>query len=548
MRALLALPLLAALAFGPGCGEGRAPAAARAATPQAPPARPAPRSALGTNLADVRNYATALAFADVFKESSPFDDPDFSDPEGSPGSNLEKDEHGWVKSFPGQRYWTIMRRELDEDGGGRTHYPAGDYVFRYRGKGRFSFGFDARLVSHDPAAHEARVRVETPTTGGILLEVTETDPRDYLREMSLRPLSASPQAAAATFNPWFLESLRGFQVLRFMDWQATNGSRQVRFEDRTRPDSQTQASEQGVALEYMVELANTLGADPWFCMPHGADDDYVRRFARAVRERLDPDRAVYVEYSNEVWNGGFEQSRHAEERGRALGLGAPEGLRYYALRSVQIFAIWAEEFGGTERLRRVLASQNANPWASEQILDFEVRGVPAHRHADYLAVAPYFSGANLDGCDPGSDVAKLAKATPEAILERAAADVPRTLALAEQHRRLAEARRNAEGRPLALIAYEAGQHLAGSCGAENDEALTERLLAANRHPRMKALYLDYLAGWKRIGGRFLLHYTSTSRYTKWGSWGFSEWYDGPPGPKREALAEFAAANPPWWRE
>ena len=519
-------------------------------------ARPAwrsePLSPLGTNLADVRNYATALAFSDVFKESSPFDDPDFDDPDGIPGSNLVKDAQGWVVSFPGARYWTIMRRELDEDGGGRTHYPAGDYRFRYRGAGTFSFGFDAKLVRHDPAAHEALVRVAAPSTGGILLEVTETDPQhtgDYLREMSLRPAGSAGADAASSFNPWFLDSLRDFSVLRFMDWQATNGSRQVRFGERTRPESQTQASEQGVAVEHMVELANQLGADPWFCIPHGADDDYVRRFAELVKQRLAPERRVFVEYSNEVWNGGFEQSRYASERGRELGLGEPFGARFYARRSVEIFRIFEEVFGDTRRLGRVLATQNANPWISEQILDYRVGKLgAAYRYADYLAVAPYFGGLRSDGCDPENQVEALSRETPEAILERAAADVPRTLALAEAHKKLAETRRNAEGRPLELIAYEGGQHLVGSCGAENADALTARLLAANRHPRMKTLYLDYLAGWKRIGGRLFVTFTSTSRYTKWGSWGFSEWYDGPPGPKREALHEFVAAHPRWWQE
>lgn len=550
------LLLLALLAQTPGCGnepettgDGAtrgAPEAARASW------RPSPRSPLGTNLSFVRNFATALAFSDVFKESSPFDDPDVPDPEWNPGSNLVKDADGWVVSFPGARYWTVMRRELDEDGGGPTHYPAGDYRFSYRGAGTFSFGFDATLVHHDRAAHQALVRVKQPSTGGILLEITETDPErngDYLREMSFRPVTAAGGDAGSTFNPWFLDSLRGFQVLRFMDWQGTNGSRQVRFADRTRPTSQTQASEQGVSIEHMVELANQLGSDPWFCIPHAADDDYVMRFARIVRDRLDPGLQAFVEYSNEVWNPGFEQNGFAAERGRQLGLGAPEDLRFYAKRSVEIFRIWEEVFGDRRRLARVLSTQNVNTWASEQILDFDVAGgEPAHRFADYLAVAPYFNGFNSNGCDPENDVQVASRLSTEEILQRARAHIPEVLAYAEQHRRLAEARRNRDGRALRLIAYEGGQHLVGFCDAENDAALTERFLAANRHPGMGEVYAVYLEGWKRIQGTLFVNFNSTGRYTKWGSWGFKEWYDQPSGPKLEALRAFAAANPRWWQE
>lgn len=53
-------------------------------------------------------------------------------------------------------------------------------------------------------------------------------------------------------------------------------------------------------MEAMLDLANRLDADPWFCIPHLADDDFVRRFAELVKQRLEPERSVYVEYSNEV--------------------------------------------------------------------------------------------------------------------------------------------------------------------------------------------------------------------------------------------------------
>src|SRR5581483_8613189 len=125
---------------------------------------------------------------------------------------------------------------------------------------------------------------------------------------------------------------------------------------------------------------------PWFCMPHRADDDFVRRFARLVHERLDPGLKVYVEYSNEVWNYQFGQTRYAQEQGTALKLGNPENLRYYSQRSVEIFKIWESVFGRTKRLVRVLAAQAVNPWSSEQVLKWH----DAYQHADALAIAPYF--------------------------------------------------------------------------------------------------------------------------------------------------------------
>ena len=56
----------------------------------------------------------------------------------------------------------------------------------------------------------------------------------------------------------------------------------------------------GASLEVMVALANALDADPWFNMPHQADDTFVRNFATYVRQHLEPGRKVYVEWANEV--------------------------------------------------------------------------------------------------------------------------------------------------------------------------------------------------------------------------------------------------------
>ena len=71
----------------------------------------------------------------------------------------------------------------------------------------------------------------------------------------------------------------------------------------------------------MVDLCNRLKINPWLCVPHLASDDYVRRFAEIVKRDWDPPLKVYVEYSNEVWNGIFEQHRYAKKQAKKLDLG-----------------------------------------------------------------------------------------------------------------------------------------------------------------------------------------------------------------------------------
>ena len=59
----------------------------------------------------------------------------------------------------------------------------------------------------------------------------------------------------------------------------------------------------------MIDLGNELEKDIWLNIPHLADDAFVRAMAEAVRDSLDPALKVYVEFSNEVWNSQFSQSR-----------------------------------------------------------------------------------------------------------------------------------------------------------------------------------------------------------------------------------------------
>src|SRR5262249_14319618 len=154
--------------------------------------------------------------------------------------------------------------------------------------------------------------------GALSLKVRKTDPADPVRNIRLLP--PGPESAESPFRPAFLGRCAPFKVLRFMDWQRTNNSPLVEWKDRCTPEYFSHGTDKGVAAEYMLALPNALDPPPWFSTPHKAPDDFVRHFARLAKARLKPSLRVYVEYSNEVWNGIFAQAGYARERGKALGL------------------------------------------------------------------------------------------------------------------------------------------------------------------------------------------------------------------------------------
>ena len=492
-------------------------------------ASPNRNSALGINLGGVTYWSSEIVFVDLFKHSQTFKSqaPGRGYAQGDP---LDLTEDGWVRSLRGDGHFAdsiILSRP-------RLGYPAGIYTCLYDGQGTIRFAYGTEVVEGRPG----RIRVKVGSDQNLLtLRLTETNRRDPVRNIRVILPGFEDTCEDQPFHPEFLKRWEKFKVLRFMDFQRTNGSEQMHWSDRATPDMQTQGSDAGVALEYLIKLANTLEADPWFCMPHLATDDYIRNFAQMVKAKLNGDLKVYVEYSNECWNGIFAQARYCREKGKALGLSDNDyqaQLRYCSKRAVEIFAIWEDVFGGTDRLVRVLAAQSANPWTSEQVMDFE----DAYRHADVLGIAPYFGNA-LGNPKTQNDIAQM---TVDQVLDQCAEFI------AKGNETIARQAELAKARGLRLVAYEAGQHLVGHGGAENNEALMNLFHAANRHPRMKQLYLDYLGGWKANGGTLAAIFSSMGTYSKWGSWGLLEYHGQPPAeaPKYQAVLEFLDAHLIWW--
>ena len=486
-------------------------------------------SALGINLGGVTYWSTEIVFVDIFKHSQTWKSqaPGKKYAQGGP---LDLTKDGWVRSLAnhGQFADSIILSSIN----GR--YPGGIYTCLYDGQGELKFAYGTSVVDQKPGCIKVKVK---PEQNLLTVGIIKTDPKDPVRNIRFILPGFENTYNKQPFHPDFLKRWEKFKVLRFMDFQRTNNSRQTDFSDRPIPAIQTQGDSGGVALEYMIQLANTLNADPWFCIPHLATDDYVRKFAKMVKQQLNPNLKIYIEYSNECWNSIFGQARYCKDKGKELGLSDNDyqaQLRYYSKRSVQIFKLWEQVFGGTKRLVRVLAAQSANPWTSEQVMDFEA----AYKQADVLGIAPYFGHALGNPKNQDNTV----KMSVDEVLDACKGYIE------ENNKTIAKQAELAKERGLRLIAYEGGQHLVGHGGAENNKKMEELFHSANRHPKMKQLYLEYLAGWKENGGTMMAIFSSTGRFSKWGSWGIMEYHGQPvaEAPKYLAVIEFLNKNPKWW--
>lgn len=507
------------------------PCAAQPAAAPPPAARtaPNPRPTLGINLAGPADWNTELPFVDVFHLSREWISQRRGESWGK-GPPLDLDERGWIKRLePG----CFAETPLCTIDGGR--YPSGEWSILWEGDGKIELS-KGKVLSADKNA----LRVDINSQGGgFFLRLLETNPENPVR--NIRVLMPGVSDSAARENPWsprFLDRWRGVACLRFMDFQETNNSKQKTWSDRPLPEDATY-TRRGIPIELLCDLANRLEADAWFCIPHEADDDYVRRFAQLVKEKLDPPRRVYIEYSNEVWNGQFQQHRYAAEQGQKLGFAEKPweaAWRYTARRSVEIFKIWESVFGGRDRLLRVLPSQAANSYVSEQILSFE----NASQHADVLAIAPYIS-MNIPPNGARLSAEVVARWKVDQVL-----DYCEEKALPEAINWIAANKKVADQHGLKLVCYEAGQHLVGIGGAENNDALTKLLHAANAHPRMKTIYEKYLRAWTEHGGDLCCHFSSVSAWSKWGSWGAMQYADDDPArsPKYQAIIEWMRLHPP----
>ncbi len=457
----------------------------------------AAQTTMGMNLSSVTDWNREWVFVDVFKHSREWI-PQIAG-QSQPWStqeSLQLTDKGWPLLKSGQAAATLMCRNMD------GHYPGGAYTLTFEGNGDIFVGMDARNVVR---VGFNRYRLDVvPGDSGIYLRIDRSDPQNPVRDIHV--WMPKFEGAESPFHPLFLERLKPFKVIRFMDWQRTNNSTLTHWADRAKPDDVCQSSDKGVAVEHMIALCNELGADPWFCMPHLADDDFVRSFALIVKRNLEPDRKVYVEWSNEAWNSLFAQGRWVHDRSVAQSMASPQ---ITAEESRRDWRIWHEVFGAERnRIVRVAAGHLNNPWVTEVMLDH------LNGEFDAVACAPYFgAGGNLD-----------VQTTAEQLLTVASRNIDQwVLPRVAKHRALADRWERKLSRRILLLGYEAGQAvmpIEGFMGGRRKFVPWKQVAwDCQTHPMMYDLYKQLLRGCVAEGIDMFVAFNYVGRQDKWGSWG-----------------------------
>lgn len=384
------------------------------------------------------------------------------------------------------------------------------------------------------------------TATGIMLSFTAT--RGGVRNVKLM----RPGYTNEVFTRDYLALMAPYACLRLNSypgtnggWTSTRGLMVSNWSDRTLPTYATQNRKfqgvtAGASWDHAIELANLLDKDLWVCVPDLATDDYVRQFATLLRDTLEPDRKIYVEWSNEVWNMTFAQAcRNKDAAVAEVNAGGSNlnfdgstnqgvwALRRVGRRIVQISGIFRSVFGDAAmmtRVRPVLAMLSASPVTVQLPLEYIDRFYGAPCRSLYgIAEAPYFT------LSPG------ASARTDLTVDQIFADLPTGLARCRSNMLVWTA--FAKYYRLRHLAYEGGPNIVGAT------SLAAKI-AANRDPRMGSLIEQHLHSFYEQGGDQFEFFSGVGAYGQFSMCGITEDVTVRDTFKIQALARVLAAGRP----
>ena len=481
---------------------------------------------LGGNLEGIADWSYSNAFADLMKQSRGFG------PAGTPWSGtVALDASGWPK----EDFGVILGTWPNTESNGGT-YKVSCTCSTTPVIALTASPGTIQNVKRNATTGLVTADVVYPANGSQLM-LSFTNTHGGVKNLKvLRPGYSTND----TFTQPFLSHCARFSTFRFMDYQNTNGSKVVKWSDRTLLPATTYANGNQVPWETCILICNKLHKDAWINVPHMANSGYVESLATLFKNTLDPSLHVYVEYSNEVWNWGFTQATWNLNQAIAdVAAGDPDlnfdkvndknvwAARRIAKRIKTISDQFKSVYGSqrwASTVRPVLATQIAWPgyWLVDGLTFLNARFGAPNGYLYACAGAPYF---NLGTADQSTtltkqDVLNALTAGVNAFATDLNVDDCATLARFYN---------------LKFLGYEGGPDTFGP----NNIAAKK---AASLDPEMQAICADYLDTWYSYGFDLINWFVAgaTSYDGQYGTWGLTNDMANQSAPKIKAVDEVLA--------
>ena len=539
------------------------------------------RSSVGLNLTGLSYYSIETPTIDLMKKAGAW----LTQCNGCTGlpagasawdtkeeAALDLDANGWVKSLPAANDTTHHFRGATTALSALGALAPGRYIVRYDGSGTMNWaGGFAKVAS---ASTPGRDVVDLTGAVNSWMTITQTDPTNYLRNIRIyppggacandltvfAPTAASCNASTGAFvafenfpatqiwHPQFLQDIKGFRALRFMDWSLTNNVTATTWAQRTPPGARIWTAQTGVPVEAMLDLANLVGADAWINVPPYANDDYATQIGLLAKTHLTGVSQLDLEYANEPWNYAFVATGWMLNQAKAkYATQVAQGVSPYTLvdswYGERLSQICRALKSGDPQARCVANTQAAASWHTNQVLSCPYAaaevGHACAKDVDVVAIAPYFGGyisgtklrsvvatwyADADGGlnklfqeITGKDANGNAVTAP---LNAAGSGAP-TGALDQSKSWMVATKAVVDTYGIAMWAYEGGQHLLVPTG-DTDTGIQNLFVAANRDPRMGAAYDRMMSDWKSVSGQTFSYYSHVAPPSVYGMWGLKE--------------------------
>lgn len=502
---------------------------------------------LGMNTNEVLHVDSSAPFVNVFKMAMPF-----KDAKKLTHGNVVFDKDGWPRDLKGGQAGSYMIHWLPAG-----TLPEGHYTVLYDGEGQLTYEGDAQVIRSEPGKDIVDFRSGHDKFMQVALLIKRSNPKNYLRNIRVlmpggicadnpfKRVNSANQCRGnyqsfekhhqnIIFNPDYLNFMKDFKVIRMMNISGITRNPIQRWEQMPQMSRATWAGYEGtrgMPLEAMVKLVNILNRDVWFNIPHAADDNFVSQYAQYVKRHLRPNLTAFIEYTNEAWNPAFLQMHYVKKMGVKLKLDPDPnkaGQKYYSQRSVEIFKIFEQVFGGTQRLVRVMGAWSANRYMTPVVMEHK----NAYKHVDVMAIAPYFfvHKKALSGINSVPSVFALLKD-----------DKKNPYSMNNVYKMIQTQMDMAKKYGVKLVAYEGGQHLTAPGTKSTKDYPNPYLVGANRAHPMEKFYIEFLQNWDRIteGGLFVA-FSAPRTCQYYGCWGVTEYLNQPPAkaPKYRALQRF----------